>query len=60
MNRQVLEESKSAVTQGIKKELKITSDDFRKYEREVNREKKKSFLDEMDKKMRENNHQHDA
>lgn len=63
MNRQVLEESKTVALQGIKKELKVTADDFRKYEK-IDRiacpEKKASFLDVMEQKMNENNNQFEA
>lgn len=53
MNRLVLEESKNAAQDGIKKECKVTPDDFRKYEKITDALRKSAFLDKMDKKLRE-------
>ena len=53
MNRVVLEESKTVAIQGIKKDCKVTPDDFRKYEKIEDRLRKRKFLDDMDKKNRE-------
>lgn len=53
MNRLVLEESKNAAQQGIKKECKVTPDDFRKYEKITDTLRKSAFLDKMDRKLRD-------
>lgn len=52
LNKQVLEDSKNVAKDGIKRECKVTVDDFLMYEKIEDKEKKAAFLDCMDKRAR--------
>ena len=44
MNKQILEESKNVAKESIKTECKVTTEDFRTYEKITDKAKKSAFL----------------